>query len=401
MFAVARVLFVDTDRNLLREIELALRSAQGDWSVVPAPSAAEAADQLARRAFDAVVADGAVLGADGTPFLDEVAERQPSAIRILVSSQPGQRTAAPGASAHQHLVKPLHTGAVFQRLSQALRLGESLSDASLKAVISRLRTVPSLPPVYMAIMSELRNEEASSRKIGELLSKDGGMVAKILQLVNSPFFGFRVAVTEPAHAVQLLGLEAVRGLVLSAHVFEQLDLRTVTRFRLGKVWRHSVATAASARSIAGSTRASAETQGETFTAALLHDIGKLVLAASLADDYGVIVEQAEADRLPTWIVEREMVGTTHAEVGAYLLGLWGLPASIVGAVAWHHRPSESRSDEFCPLGIVHAANVIDHRLHQADVIAAPSELDAPYVERCHIDGEIAAWTATALGSRPA
>jgi putative nucleotidyltransferase with HDIG domain len=392
---VARVLFVDTDRNLLQELDLALGSAPGDWSVVSAMSAAEACDQLSRGAFDAVVADAGVLGTDGAPFLEMVAERQPAAVRLLLSSGHGPRATVPDSSAHQHLLKPLRAGAVFARLGQTLRLGQLLSDASIKAVVSRLRSVPSLPPVYMAIMTELRDVEASPRKIGELMSKDGGMAAKILQLVNSPFFGFRVVVTEPTQAVQLLGLETVRGLVLSAHVFEQLDLRTVKRFRLGKVWRHSLATAASARAIARSQRVTADVMGETFTAALLHDLGKLVLAGSLPEDYGVIVGQAEADTTPTWMVERDMVGTTHAEVGAYLLGLWGLPTPIVEAVAWHHRPSEALSESFCPIGAVHAANIIAQRLHQADIIAAPSQLDDSYLERCHVAEQIPAWTAAA------
>jgi putative nucleotidyltransferase with HDIG domain len=396
---VARVLFVDTDRHLLRELEGALRSTQGDWSAVSAPSAEDACDQLSRGAFDAVVADAGIVSADGVPLLDIVAERQPSAVRLLLSSAHQLRMPLGGDAAHQHLVKPLQASAVFARLAQTLRLGQLLSDVSLKVVVSRLRSVPSLPPVYMAMMAELRKEDASARKVGELMAKDGGMTAKVLQLVNSPYFGFRMAVTDPTQAVQLLGLETIRGLVLSAHVFEQLDLRTVTRFRLGRIWRHSLATAAAGRVIAESQHGSAEVMGETITAALLHDIGKLVLAGSLPDDYGVIVEQAEADNTPTWVVERDMVGTSHAEIGAYLLGLWGIPSSIVEAVAWHHRPSNCPSEEFAPLGAVHAANVISHRLHQADIIAGPSQLDDEYLERFHLSERLPAWTAASAHPR--
>ncbi len=390
---VVRVLFVDNDRHFLGELELAFRSAPGAWSIVLAMSVAEATDQLSRGAFNVVVADAGMRGAGGTPFLDIVADRQPVAVRFLLSNQHGLQALGRNDSAHQHLAKPLHAGAVFDRLVQTLKLGQRLSDPSLKSVVSRLKSVPSLPPVFMAIMTELRNEEASARKVGELVAKDGGMAAKILQLVNSPFFGFRMRVAEPSQAVQLLGLETVRGLVLSMHVFEQIDLRTVSRFRLWKVWRHSLATAGFARVIAERQHAGADEVGETFTAALLHDLGKLILAGSLPDDYGVIVEQAEADKTPTWVIERDMIGTTHADVGAYLLGLWGLPPAIVEAVAWHHRPSESDSESLCPLGAVHAANVIEHRLHGADTIAAASEYDEAYLDRHQARSELASWDA--------
>ena len=139
------------------------------------------------------------------PFLDIVAQRQPGAVRLLISGR-GPGSSVSVNSAHQHLVKPLRGAAVFARLAEALRLGLVLSDPNLQSVVSRLTTVPSLPPVYMAIMTELRKEEASARRIGELICRDGGMAAKVLQLVNSPYFGFRMAVTEPTQAVQLMGL---------------------------------------------------------------------------------------------------------------------------------------------------------------------------------------------------
>jgi putative nucleotidyltransferase with HDIG domain len=388
---VARVLFVDGDRHLLRELELALRSAAGEWAVVTAATAADASDQLGRQPFDAVVVDAAVRTRDGGSFLDIVSERQPTALRVQVSDPQSSRLGL-DPQAHQHMAKPLHAGAVFAHLAQTLALTEVLSDVGLKNVVARLRSVPSLPPVYMAINNEFRREDASPRKVGELVARDAGMSAKILQLVNSSYFGFRVRVADPVHAVQLLGLDIVRGLVLSAHVFQQLDLRTVTRFRLGRVWRHSMAAAGCAKAIAELQGLPADAAGAALTAALLHDIGKLVMAASLPDDYGVIVDESEASGSPTWVVERDMIGTTHAEIGAYLLGLWGLPSGIVHAVAWHHRPLDCSSLAFSAAGAVHAADVVEHRVHPADTIAAAPEPDLPYLERCHAAGQMAAWT---------
>jgi putative nucleotidyltransferase with HDIG domain len=387
-----RVLFLVDDRRVLRDLETGLRSASGEWVASFVASLPDARDQLDRREFDLVVADAATRGLDAGVFLDEVAVRQPAAARFLLSDGIGRSLIMrAGGTAHQHLSKPLQPDHVFARLSQTLALGDLLAEPQLKGLVSRLKAVPSLPPVYLAIMTELRNEEASAHKVGELVAKDAGMAAKILQLVNSPFFGLRMSVADPAHAVQLLGLETVRALVLSLHVFEQLDLRTVTRFRLGKVWRHSLAAGAFARTIALMQDSSTEASSAAVTATLLHDIGKLVLASSLYDDYGVVVDQAVADKTPVWTVEREMLGVTHAEVGAFLLSLWGLPEAIVESVAWHHRPSLCPAPAFGPLGAVHVADVIEHRAHPADNFGGASAPDDTYLADHQVNWQFPAW----------
>jgi putative nucleotidyltransferase with HDIG domain len=394
---VGRVLFVDRDRKLLGKLEQALRTARGDWSIVCAMSAADACDQISQRPFDVVLADIDVRAADGTSFLDEVARRQPNAVRFLLSKSAGRgMLVRADDAAHQFLAKPLEPDAVFARLAETLLLGELLSDPDLKALVTRLKSVPSLPPAYLAMMAELRKDQASPRKVGDLVARDAGMSAKILQLVNSPLFGFRMRIGDPVQAVQLLGIEAVRGLALSSNIFSQLDLKTVARFGLGRVWRHSMATAGFARVIARRQQEAADIVGEAFTAALLHDIGKLVLASSMPEDYSVVVEQAASDHVPTWLVERDVLGTTHAEVGAYLLGLWGLPEPIVAGVAWHHRPSESAAPSYCPLGAVHAGNVIEHQAHPADTVGVASTADDAYLDHFHMRAEFPAWTAACL-----
>lgn len=398
----SRVLFVDTDRNLLRDIEPALRASDGEWAVVCVRSAGEAFDQLALAAFDAVVASSEVHGSPHRSFLDEVAERHPAAARFQLARQGGREMIlrADGA-AHQHVSRPLGAADIFTRLSQTLLLDRLLGDPGLKAIVARLKAVPSPAPIYLALLGELRKADASLRRAGELVAQDAGMAAKTLQLVNSPFFGLRMPVCDPAHAVHLVGLDTLRALVLSLHVFEQLDPRVARRFQLTRVWRHSMASAGFARLVAYLQDASAESTGEAFSAALLHDIGKLVLASSVPDDYAVVIEQAEAEGVPIWIAERDLLQTTHAEVGAYLLGLWGVPGPIVDAVANHHLPSRNAGAGYFPLSAVHVANVIDHQAHPADVTGAACSVDADYVERYQIAGQLPVWTSSCLAMETA
>lgn len=392
-----RILFVHDDPSVLEALAQALGPARARWHIESSRGLPEALERLETAAFDVVAVDLGRAGAGSRSVLDEIAARQPKAIRVVIADSGARGVLLrAGGDAHVQVSRPTDLEAVFAQLESTLALGEVMADARLTSVIGRLRSVPSLPTVYLAIMAEMRQEEPSGERIGELVAKDAGMSAKLLQLVNSPYFGVRMAVSAPSHAVQLLGLETVRALVLSMHIFEQFDERSMLRFRLGRVWRHSLASAHCARLVARLSEGKAEATGEVMTAALLHDIGKLVLARALGDEYGQALAQAEKDRLPQCEAERELFGTTHAEVGAYLLGLWGLPESIVWTAAWHHRPSACPSSAFSPLGVVHVSDAIEHEVHPAELSGAPPVLDAEYMERMRAAWHYAAWKAAYL-----
>lgn len=392
------VLLVHHDPDTLKELEQELLATAGDWIVTSASTPADALARVTTGTFDVVVADVRARGLANVGFLDQVAVRQPKAVRLLLSGGGRGIVMRAGGAAHQHVETALDSRAAFARLAQTLALGDLLTDTGLKALVSQLRAVPSLPTVYLAIMAELRKEEPSGQRVGELVSKDPGMSAKILQLVNSPLFYLTMPATEPAHAVNLLGLETVRALVLSLHIFEQLDNKLVTRFRLGKVWRHSLVTSAYARLIARLQESPYEVIAETFTAALMHDIGTLVLASSLPKEFGEALAVAERDNLPLWKAERAVFGCSHAEVGGYLLAVWGLPDSIIEAVAFHHQPSACPSTQFCPLIAIHVANTIEHEAHPADIIGQPAVLDDEYLQRLTLSWRLPAWRAACVDS---
>jgi HD-like signal output (HDOD) protein len=138
----------------------------------------------------------------------------------------------------------------------------------------------------------------------------------------------------------------------------QLDERAMKRFRAAEIWRHSFDVSRFVRVIARIERLDDDTTGHAVTAAVLHDAGRLVLASCLTDEYGVIVDRAMRDQQPLVQVEQDVLGCTHADVGAYLLGLWGLPDQVTAAVAWHHRPSASSPGTVGALALVHAADAI-------------------------------------------
>jgi HD-like signal output (HDOD) protein len=390
---IRRVLVVHPDVAVQQHLMSAIAAAPGGWAAEACHDLRTALARLADTSFDAVVADATIRSLDGLTVLDEAARQQPRAVRFVFSTSGGPalllRATGP---AHQHLDAASEATSAFARLARTLALADLLADERLARLVARLSTIPSLPTLYLAINTELGRDIVSGRRIGDLIARDPGMTAKVLQLVNSPYFGFRVSVGDPVQAVQLLGLETVRALVLSLHVFSRLDDRTVRRFRLGRAWRHSLAAAACARLIAQEAGVPPQQLPDAFTAALLHDVGKLLLATSLPNDYQSACRLAEEEHLSHHEAERRTFDVSHAEVGGYLLGLWGLPESIVEAVAWHHRPAASLPESLGIVGAVHAADAIEHDLHP-DAAISHQGADENYIARLGHAWRYPAWKA--------
>jgi putative nucleotidyltransferase with HDIG domain len=217
------------------------------------------------------------------------------------------------------------------------------------------------------------------------------MTAKILQLVNSAFFGIRRRIASPIDAASYLGLETIQSLVLSVQAFSQFDSARSGGLSVERIWSHSMMTAAMAKRIAGLEQAHKGMMDEAFTAGLLHDIGRLVLGSSLPEEYQTAVAHSGEEEGRLCEYESQELGATHAEVGAYLLGLWGLPDSIVEAVALHHRPRDAAQTAFSLLTAVHAAEAMEPKLGPHAGNANAGALDMEYLQNIGLTGRADAW----------
>ncbi len=354
-----RILFVDDEPNVLAGLRRMLRPMRGEWQMTFAGSGREALEVLAREPHDVVVTDMRMPGMDGAELLSEVRRLYPDMVRIVLTGH-CERSAALRSveTAHQQLSKPCDPDQLRDAVRRACALHELLADGGLRKLVSRLSTLPSLPQVYVEIVEALKSPDTTIEQIGEIIARDVGMTAKVLQLVNSAFFGLRRHVADPTRAVSLLGIDTIKALVLSLHIFNQIDQDCVARFRLDTLWHHSVATGALAKRLATWLEAETELRDHALLAGLLHDAGKLVLAANLASEYQRAIELARKDGVPMWQAELRVLNASHAEVGAYLLGLWGLPDVVVEAVAFHHRPAECLVPDLTPLLLVHVADTL-------------------------------------------
>jgi HD-like signal output (HDOD) protein/ActR/RegA family two-component response regulator len=386
-----RLLFVDDDSNLLMGLKRSLHSMHEEWEMEFADSGASALEML-DRPFDVVVSDMRMPGITGLELLNAVQERFPQTVRILLSGQSDRQSILDSAArAHQYLSKPFDARQLKTLLSQTIALGDLLDNASLKSFISRLSSIPSLPNLYLEVMDALRASDPSPAKIGDIIARDMGMTAKILQVANSVAYAARSEITQPEQAVLRIGLETVQSLVLSVSIFSSLSAKLQAAYSVDNLWQHSNLTGQYCRAIARAEGIAANSSGAYVSAGLLHDIGKLIIASSDPDLAQTIPDIASADGRAVWQVEKEMLGCTHAEVGAYLLGIWGLPFPIVEAVAWHHRPSESAASEMSPLAAVHVANALDARSH-GHAPDYDETLDTVFLERIARLHRLETWT---------
>jgi HD-like signal output (HDOD) protein len=354
-----RLLIVDDDADAAAGLAAALdlRSG-GDWEIDIATSSLSALAQLKVRPADVVIASLRLGGGGGEGLLATIASQHPDVVRFGKTGDEPPAMLRSAVSAHQILGRETTPEQIVDRLRRTFALRDSLDSAELRAIVGHLSAVPTLPAVYTAVMTEIARPHASGRRIGELVADDPSMSAKLLQMVNSPFFGREMRVSDPAHAVQLLGLDAVRGLVVSAHVLDTFRKPARGLLDVERLWRHAVAVSAIAGGLAVGDRCAQDVVEMARTAGLLHDIGKLVLVATLPVVATRIMERARKEGRPCFELEREELGVTHAELGAYLLGLWHLPTPIVEVTAWHHSPPGFVSGASA-LSFVVAANVLD------------------------------------------
>jgi len=389
---MTRILFVDDDPAVLQGLGRMVRSLRTDWRLAFATGGRQALEILAGEPFDVIVADMRMPGMDGAELLTEVMRRHPHMIRIVLSGQAEQATILRSiGSVHQYLWKPCDPETLKQTLLRACALRDVLADDTLQRLLSRLDALPSPPALYLAVLEECRSPRASVVRVAETVAQDVAMSAKILQLVNSAFFGRRRRVTSPLQAVQLLGLNTVKALLLSAHVFSEFRGPAHAAEFVDRLHEHSLAASACARVIAAAERCREEVVDDAAVGALLHDAGELVLAANLPDQYERALRMALEEGMAMRDAEVKVFGATHAAVGAYLLGLWALPDAVVEAVAFHDSPASCLNDRFSPLTIAHVADALAQELMHGDASGTVGGVDGEYLERLGVADRLPVW----------
>jgi putative nucleotidyltransferase with HDIG domain len=243
-----------------------------------------------------------------------------------------------------------------EKLARAITLNHWLMQPGIREVLPRLHSIPTLPAVHQRVVEALQDPNYSADVVVRLMSQDIALTTNLFKAVNSAAFGLDQPVQSVQDAITFLGVQRLQALVLSAWAFRFIDEKTCPGFDPQKEWEHAMVVATAAQDLARELGTPAALRESAFTAGMLHDVGKLLLAANAPDAYSMILADARESDKPLWQVEKEDLGFSHAEIGACMLGIWGTALPIVEAVAWHHQPSLAANQQLSALTLVHLAN---------------------------------------------
>lgn len=388
---MSRILFVDDEPNILSGLRRMMRPYRDQYEFEITESGEAAIELMKQHHFDILVSDMRMPGMNGVELLKMVKELYPNTIRLALSGHAEIEMELECAqAAHQFLAKPIAADALITTLQSASDLQIALDHESLKKTISGAGSLPSLPSLYQDILNETSSPDGSLPGVGNIISQDIAMSAKILQLVNSAFFGLSRHVASPAEAATLLGLDIIKSLVLSNAVFSTFEDANRT-LDLEQLTRISQQVGILAGKLAKSEGLPQKQCDLAMMCGMLHQCGKLILASHLGLPY-----QNSATE-PHWQWEHEQVGITHAEAGAYLLGIWGLPNPLIEAVMYYVEPSKCSSNELSVLTITHIASALVSNLKNGEISDQLEEsLDMDYLQELGIAGHIDDWKQLTL-----
>ncbi len=357
-------------------------------------SGAAALALMAQKPVDVVVSDMKMPQMDGAQLLAEIRTRHPSTVRIILSGFAEResilRTIGPS---HRYLAKPCSHDVLVSAIQQAMALHNYIGGESVKATVATLTHLPTLPATYSAILRELESEYASADTLADKVVEDVAISAQLMKLTNSAYFSLPVKATTVKQAVQALGFENVRAVVLLAGVFDQFrNLSPSLALAVEDLTRHSLELGVLAQALAKKEKLPDAVTDHAFCAGLLAHVGTLLLIANYATDLQTAMSDVEQKHLAVCAAEQAKFGASHAQLGAYLLGLWGFNDNIVEAVAYHHRPSDAGPAASRVLTMVHAAQYLMRASSTVKVRReAFSPIDTDHLEAVGLASHVPAW----------
>lgn len=354
-----RILFIDHDTEILEGYTNALSSRSSQWDIECHSDIPTALDTIHARS-PAIVISSFHLGIEsGVEFLKQV-ETIDSDIQRFIAATEDDKEQIESAigSAYHFLPKPCPSDILITEIQRCLAIDNWLGNHRVKEVVAKMGEFPSLPPMYLKVVNALNNRSSSAAQIGHAISGDLAITAKVLQTVNSSFFGLEEKTSDISQAVGILGVESVKNLVLAIQVFGNMAHSPDQKAITDQLWHHSMSVAVAAKRIMQYETDDAKQAEEAYTAGLMHDIGKLVLINSVPDEYMAARTLSRENNIPLWQAENEVIGCNHAQTGAYLLARWGMPAAVVESVALHHEPVNTFGTAFSCLSAVHVSNAL-------------------------------------------
>jgi len=229
-------------------------------------------------------------------------------------------------------------------------------------VIDKVKSLPTLPDVIHKVLSLVQGEDASAKTLGDFISYDQAISARLLKVANSAYYGFMKEIITVQHAIVILGFREVKSLVLGITVFDTMN-KTDSEASIVReeFWMHSIGCALAGQIICK--KVEGVDADIAFTSAILHDIGKLVLDGFFASEYKGVLEKVRMNGISMVEAEEEVMGFTHADVGGWLCARWNFPLTLVSPVSFHHQLEKADVNTIQVTSVTHLADILCKQAH--------------------------------------
>ncbi len=386
------ILFVDDEQRILDGLRRMLYSFRKHWNMSFASGGKEALEMMENQHFDVIVSDMRMPEINGAQLLNTVKERYPDVIRFILSGYSDKEMIMQTLNAaDQFLTKPCDAELLKDTILKAFEARERVGKQNLLAMVSEMKSLPTLPDLYVRLMDLLELPNSSLKDISAIVSQEMTVTAKVLQLVNSAFFGLRSHIQNIQQALAYLGLETLKAVILTTDVFAQFSRKEIERFDITKLYNHSIMVSAVARKIAETVRKEATFIDQCGMAGMLHDIGKVILIRNKPEEYANVLKQRHQNNTPSYQLENKLFDVNHATLGGYLMNLWGLPSKITDAISFHHDPRKSLSIDFNVTDVVYVSNILVGQMSKSNKYSVPSDLDVNYLHELDVEQHITQW----------
>ena len=337
-----KILIVDDEDLVLKSLKREFFDA--DFETLLAHDADQALEILAAHDIDLVISDMMMPGMNGLEFLKKVRDIYPGITRIILSGFAEEAmviSAITQRVAFSYYTKPWITKSFRNGIEQTLILRKTLESRALLSLISRIEKLPALPLIYREFEQAIANE-IPVKKIAGIVQEDISIAARLLQVVNSAFYG-RGKIASVERAIMVLGLRFVKDIVFTVSIIEQMRWNPNQVRHLERIFLHSALVGFAVRAVY-ETAFGRKLDDHYASAGITHDIGRLILLQYFPDRYEEVIALQRANPgkdFQTCETELGHFGTTHCEIGAYFLNWWNLPDENIRLALFHHNHTVS------------------------------------------------------------
>lgn len=392
------ILLAVTEPQMLVDINQALGPA---WEATSVANEAEALEQFEKRSFDALLVDFNLGSPDASELLNQAFQKNPKTVRFLSAYEADLALVAAKVNGTPHILpKPIEAASLKNRIENGFRDANAKQNGS-EQVNDAPAEVPKVPAIYAEVLKAFESPDVTNEQLAEIISRDASLTSEIFRIANPSYLGIPRNITRPVEAVESLGLQTVKGIVIALQFLAEHRRLKPGYLSVEQLWQHSINVGQIARDLALLETKDQALASQALLAGLLHDLGKLVLAKNFEDIYGRVHSLARKQPVALCDVEKEMFGASHGEIGGCLLGMWNMPLAIVEATALHHEPPLGEHQQLTPLAAVHIANVLERELGSGDdgMMVAPI-IHTPFLNQIGLLERLPIWRAALANRRP-